>query len=56
MQEVVCGQVWFVKGEEFYTPYATKADAEQAARYEFPDESHTKQHARIYYRDVIQFH
>lgn len=55
MQEATVGQVWFIKGDEYATPFATKIDAEIAARIAFPDEDVAQRYARIYYRSIIQF-
>ena len=55
MQQATAGQVWFIRGDEYSTPFATKIDAEIAARLAFPDETPQARYARIYYRDVVQF-
>ena len=55
MKETTAGQVWFIHGDEYATPFATKMDAEIAARLAFPDESETERYARIFYRSIIAF-
>lgn len=55
MQAATVGQVWFIRGDEYATPFATKIDAEIAARIAFPDEDVAQRYARIYYRNIIQF-
>lgn len=55
MQQATVGQVWFIRGDEYATPFATKIDAEIAARYAFPDEDESTRYGRIYYREVVHY-
>lgn len=55
MQETIAGQVWFIRGDEYATPFATKMDAEIAARIAFPDEDEATRYGRIYYRSVVHY-
>ena len=54
MQVTTIGRVWFVKGDEYHTPFDTKNSAELMARHLFPDEDAAKRYARVFYRDVMR--
>lgn len=45
------GQVWYVQGDPGQL-YATKEDAEIAARIIYPDETASQRYSRIFYRPI----